>query len=196
MSEQTQSKKPSLWIDYGPVIAYVVTFNVARRFSPDNALYIGAGIFAIAVMIAMVYSKITYGKISTMLWVTAVIVIGSAAITIGFQNKTIFYMKPTAINILFGTTIIGSLLMGKNVFKAMMGEAYQLPDTAWRTLAWRWGFFFFFLAGVNEYVWRNFSETFWSNFKLGGMFPLTIAFTMLNIPLLMKHMTVQNDDKN
>ena len=195
MNEQVQSKKPSMWLDYGPVIAYVVTFNIARRFSPDNALYIGAGVFAVAVIIAIIRSKLVYGKISGMLWVTAVIVIGSAAITIGFQNKTIFYMKPTAINILFGLTIMGSLLMGKNVFKLMMGEAFDLPDAAWRILAWRWAVFFLFLAGVNEYIWRNFSETFWSNFKLAGMLPLTMVFTMLNLPLLMKHMKQVDEDK-
>lgn len=182
-------KNPSsVWIDLGPVIAYVIAFNVARKFAPDQALYIGAGVFAVAVIIAVLYSKFKLGKVSTMLWVTAVIVLGSAAITIGFQNKTFFYMKPTAINILFGSAILGSLLFGKNVFKMMMGSAYQLPEQAWRTLALRWGFFFFALAGLNEFIWRNFSEAFWSNFKLLGMFPLTIIFTALNLPLILKHL--------
>ncbi len=196
MSEQRHPKKPSsMWVDLGPVLAYVLTFNVARRFSPDNALYIGAGVFAVAILIAVIYSRVKLGKVSAMLWVSAVIVIGSAAITIIFQNKTVFYMKPTAINILFGLTILGSLAMGKNVFKLMMGEVYKLPDSAWRTLAWRWGFFFLFLAGVNEYIWRNYSEAFWSNFKLAGMMPLTLVFTMLNLPLLMKHMSAQEQNK-
>lgn len=191
---QPTKKKPSLWVDYGPIITYVIIFNIARRFNPDLALYIGAGAFAIAVIIAVIFSKLKYNKVSAMLWVTAVIVIGSAAITIIFQNKTIFYMKPTALNTLFGLTIMGSLLMGKNVFKLMMGEAYTLPDNVWRTLAWRWGFFFLFLAGVNEFVWRNFSEAFWSNFKIAGMMPLTIVFTMLNLPLLMKYIKLEVDD--
>lgn len=196
MNETSTSpaKHSSLWIDLGPVIAYVITFNLARRIYPDIALYIGAAVFAVAVIIAVIYSKIKFNKVSAMLWVTAVIVIGSTAITIGFQNKTVFYMKPTAINILFGLTILGSLVMGKNVFKLMMGEIYTLPDSAWRTLAWRWGFFFLFLAGLNEYIWRNYSEAFWSNFKLAGMFPITIVFTMLNLPLLMKHMAPETQD--
>ena len=191
----TQQKPSSTLTDLGPVLAYVVTFNLARKFSPDNALYIGAGVFALAILIAVIYSKVKFGKVSAMLWVSAIIVIGTAAITIIFQNKTIFYMKPTAINILFGATILGSLAIGKNVFKAMMGEAYKLPDNVWRTLAFRWGFFFLFLAGVNEYIWRNFSEAFWSNFKLAGMLPLTFVFTLLNLPLMMKHMTPPSEDK-
>ncbi|PHR61237.1 MAG: intracellular septation protein A [Robiginitomaculum sp.] len=194
--EPNETKKPnSTWIDMGPILAYVIAFNIARKVYPDAALYIGAGVFAVAVTISVIYSKIKLGKVSAMLWVTAIIVIGSAAITIGFQNKTVFYMKPTAINILFGLTILGSLIIKKNVFKAMMGEAYTLPDSAWRTLAWRWGFFFLFLAGLNEFIWRNFSEAFWSNFKLMGMFPITIVFTLINLPLLLKHMP-QNDDQS
>ena len=180
----------SFWTDLGPVIAYVIVYNIARRIYPEQALYIGAGVFAIAIIIAVIYSRLKTGKVSTMLWVTAIIVLGSAAITIGFQNKTVFYMKPTAINLLFGGTILGSLALGKNVFRMMFAEVYQLPDTAWRTLAFRWGIFFLFLAGLNEFIWRTYGEVFWSNFKLMGMFPITIVFTMLNLPLLMKHMKI------
>ncbi len=178
-----------MWTDLGPVIAYVIVFNLARRFTDsDTALYIGTAVFAVAIIIAVIHSKMKTGQVSTMLWVTAVIVLGSAAITIGLQNPTVFKMKPTALNILFGISILGSLAMGKNLFRLMLGEAFTLPDKAWRTLAFRWALFFFFLAALNEYIWRNYSTDFWSNFKLMGMFPITFAFTLLNLPLLMKHM--------
>ncbi|MEE9271939.1 MAG: inner membrane-spanning protein YciB [Robiginitomaculum sp.] len=198
----------SIWTDLGPVIAYVLMFNLARKFinkeaefnllgqivpGQDAPLYIGTLVFAIAIIIAVIVSKIKTGKVSIMLWVTAVLVLGAAAITIGFKNPTIFKMKPTAINLLFSGAILGSLAMGKNVFKAMMGGAYDLPDKVWRTLAFRWAIFFIFLAVVNEFVWRNYSTDFWSNFKLMGMFPLTLIFTMLNLPLMMKYM--KNEDK-
>ncbi len=186
----------SIWADLGPVIAYVIVYNVARRVYPDQALYIGAAVFAVAIIIAVIYSRLKTGKVSAMLWVTAVIVLGSAAITIGFQNKTIFYMKPTAINLLFGGVILGSLAMGKNVFRIMFAQVYNLPDKAWRILAFRWGVFFIFLAGLNEFIWRSYGEVFWSNFKLMGMFPITIIFTMLNLPLLMKHMKIDEEKPN
>lgn len=199
-------KKPSAWIEYGPVIAYVIIFNLSRRMidktaefnllgmsvpGEDAPLYIGALVFSIAALIAIVYSKIKTGKVSIMLWVTTIIIMGTAAITIGFKNPVVFKMKPTAMNILFGAAILISLAMGKNVFKAMMGGAYSFPNKVWQTLAIRWAFFFFAMALLNEYIWRNYSTDFWSNFKLIGMTPITIVFTMLNLPLMMKHMKTQ-----
>ncbi len=193
----------SIWTDLGPVIAYVLVFNIARRMidktqefnllglkvaGQDAALYIGTLVFALAIVISVIYSKLKTGKVSIMLWVTAVIVLGAAAITIGFRNPVIFMMKPTAINLLFGFTILGSLAAGKNIFQQMMGGSMHMPSQAWRVYAFRWGIFFLFLAGLNEFIWRNFSQDFWSNFKLFGMFPITFGFVLLNMPFLMKHM--------
>lgn len=203
-SQNTSSQpKSSIWTDLGPVIAYVLVFNIARRVidadtpfnlfgmslpGEDAPLYIGALVFAIGIIIAVIHSKLKTGQVSIMLKVTAVIVLGTAAITIGFKNPTIFKMKPTAINLLFGGTILGSLAMGKNVFKLMFAKVYKLPEKAWRTLAFRWGVFFLFLAVLNEYIWRNYSVKFWTDFKLIGMLPITFIFTLFNMPLLMKHM--------
>jgi len=202
-SSPSPKHKPSMWTDLGPVIAYVLVFNIARKMIDETAefnllgmsvpgedapLYIGALVFAVAIIIAVVHSKIKTGQVSIMLKVTAVIVLGTAAITIGFKSPTVFKMKPTAINLLFGLTILGSLAMGKNVFKLMFAQVYKLPEQAWRTLAFRWGIFFLFLAILNEYIWRNYSVKFWTDFKLIGMLPITLVFAMLNMPLLMKHM--------
>lgn len=189
-------RKPNnLLVDMGPVIAYVIAFNVARRFTDaDTALYIGAVVIAVAIVMAVVYSKKAYGKVSVLLKVSAVLIVGSVAITLGFRNPIVFKMKPTALNLLYGGMILGSLAMGKNVFKLLMGEVYTLPDQAWRTLAFRWGIFFLFLAGLNEFIWRTQSTEFWSNFKFFGMFPITMVFAMLNVPLLMKHASQSEDN--
>ncbi len=201
--DKNTENKGSFWTDLGPVLAYVLVFNLARRSidkhapfnllgqqvpGQDAPLYIGTIVFALAIIIAVVYSKLKTGKVSVMLWVTAVIVLGSAVITIGFKNPMFFKMKPTAINLLFGTTILGSLAMGKNVFRQMFDGVYHLPDKAWRVFAFRWGVFFLFMAGLNEFIWRTFSTDFWSNFKLFGMFPITFLFILLNMPFLMKYM--------
>lgn len=195
-TETPASKPNNLWVDMGPVIAYVLAFNISRRFTDaDTALYIGAVVIAVAIVIAVVYSKRAYGKVSVLLKVSALLILGSVAITLGFRNPIVFKMKPTALNLLYGGMILGSLALKKNVFKMLMGEVYSLPDKAWRVLAFRWGVFFIFLAILNEYIWRTQTTEFWSNFKFFGMFPITMAFAMLNVPLLMKHMP-QTEDKS
>lgn len=183
-----ESKPNSMMVDIGPVIAYVIAFNVARRFTDaTTALYIGAVVISVAIVLAVIYSKRVFGRVSVLLWVSAILIVGSVAITLFFQDEKIFKIKPTAINLLYGGMILGSLALGKNVFKMLMGEVYSLPDKAWRVLAFRWGIFFICLACLNEYIWRTQTTEFWSNFKLFGMFPITLVFAMANVPLLMKH---------
>ena len=62
-----------------------------------------------------------------------------------------------------------------------------MDDHNWLVLTLRWGLFFLFLALINEIVWRNFSENFWVNFKVFGMLPITITFTLAQMPYMMRH---------
>jgi intracellular septation protein len=121
-----------------------------------------------------------------LLFSTAIIVL-TAGLAIWSGNKTIFFMKPTVINALFGVAVIGGVFMKKNVIKMMMGEAIDLPDTKWDTLAIRWGIFFFAMAALNELIWRTQTEDFWATFKVFGFLPLTFVFTLAQIPFIQKH---------
>ena len=57
----------------------------------------------------------------------------------------------------------------------------------WRKLTLRWGLFFLFLAVVNEIVWRSFSTDAWVAFKVWGIMPITLVFTLSQMPLIMRH---------
>ncbi|MDD9329883.1 MAG: septation protein IspZ, partial [Bartonella sp.] len=46
---------------------------------------------------------------------------------------------------------------------------------------------FIFLAVLNEIIWRNFSDNFWTNFKVFGVMPLTFLFMLTQMPLIIKH---------
>ena len=49
------------------------------------------------------------------------------------------------------------------------------------------GIFFFGLAVLNEMIWRTQSEEFWVNFKVWGIFPLTLIFTAFQVPIINKY---------
>jgi intracellular septation protein len=51
----------------------------------------------------------------------------------------------------------------------------------------RWAVFFFFLAVLNEVIWRNFSTDFWVAFKVWGVMPLTFLFALTQVPLLTRY---------
>ena len=65
----------------------------------------------------------------------------------------------------------GTEVLVKSIEEAM--EALAIP--------------FFFLAILNELVWRTQSEEFWVNFKVWGLLPVTFIFTAFQIPLINKY---------
>jgi intracellular septation protein len=69
----------------------------------------------------------------------------------------------------------------------MLGKSIQLSDEGWKILNYRWMYFFFSLAILNEFIWRTQSEEFWVNFKVWGILPLTFIFTAFQISIIKKH---------
>jgi intracellular septation protein len=102
-------------------------------------------------------------------------------------------MKPTIVNTLFGAILLGGLFFGKSLLGYVFDSAFRLDAEGWRKLTLRWGLFFIFLAVVNEVVWRNFSTDAWVSFKVWGIMPITIVFTLLQMPLIQKHSLTEDN---
>ena len=109
------------------------------------------------------------------------------SLTLIFQDPTFIKIKPTIVNIVFAAgLIISRTFFQKNVLKIIFNKAFNLTERGWRVLNIRWSFFFIFLAILNEIVWRNYSTEIWISFKLWGIMPLTILWTLAQMPLVSK----------
>ena len=109
-------------------------------------------------------------------------------LTIYFNDPIFIYVKPTIINILFALALyFGKYFTNEPVLKKLMGKSIALSNIGWEILTKRWMYFFFVLAILNECVWRTQTEEFWVNFKVWGMLPITLAFTISQISLINKH---------
>ncbi len=184
----------SFWLDFGPLLVFFGAFHWLRRDNPDDAMLWAAGIFAVAAVIALAIGWVRHRTVSGMLLLSTGIIVVTAGLALLADNPIIFYMKPTIVNSLFGIAAIGGVLVGKNVIRLMIGSAFTLPDKVWNTLAIRWGLFFFACAALNEVIWRTQSEEFWVNFKVFGFLPLTLLFTLTQLPLIMKNGGVAGTD--
>jgi intracellular septation protein len=192
----------NIWTDIGPVLAFVIVYNVVRRFpenngllSKENGIYWATGVFMAAVAAAIGWTLMKGRKLPPMLIITGVVVMVFGGLTLWLQDPQFAYYKPTIINLLFCVTILGSLAIGRNIWKTAFEHAFTLPDHAWKTFALRWAGFYALLAVINELIWRNFSEDFWSNSKLFLSIPLAIGFMLLNLPFLMKHSIETPEEK-
>jgi intracellular septation protein len=119
--------------------------------------------------------------------VSGIVVFVFGALTLYLQDDEFIKMKPTIVNTLFGVILLGGLAFGKSLLGYVFDSAFHLDAAGWKKLTLRWGLFFLFLAILNEVVWRNFSTDFWVAFKVWGTMPITVLFTISQMPLIMRH---------
>ncbi len=141
----------------------------------------------IATVISVIIMYCFEKKISPMPIIGAVLVSVFGGLTIYFDNKVFFYMKPTIINILFALILMyGKFFLKKSLLQLLLENTIKLKDEGWKILTDRWIYFFIFLAFLNEMVWRTQSEEIWVQFKVFGILPITFVFTIFQIRIIEK----------
>ena len=176
-----------LLIDIGPLLV----FFAANFFAPVPQMlkiFVATGAFMAAMVVAMIYSALRFGRISPMLWFSGVLVVLMGGVTLWLQDETFIKMKPTFYYLLVAAILGFGLWADKPLLKRVLGSSYPgLDEEGWRKLTRNWAIFFAFMAALNEGVWRNSSTDFWVGFKLWGAIPLTFLFAIANIPMLLRH---------
>jgi intracellular septation protein len=144
--------------------------------------------FIIATLIALAVVYFSEKKIPMMPLMSGIIITLFGGLTLYFDNKIFFYMKPTIINLLFaGVLFFGRYFTRKPLLKMVFQNALNLESEGWKKLNYRWIYFFIFVAILNEIVWRTQSEVFWVHFKVWGLIPISFLFVASQIPLIKKY---------
>lgn len=183
-------------LELGPLVVFFLANSygnqLAEAFSVLKALggkiFIGTAFLMVAMVISQALSLWLTRHLAIMPLVTLFFVLIFGGLTLWLQDETFIKMKPTIVNLIFATILLGGLLFGKSLLAYVFDAAFNLDEEGWRKLTFRWGLFFIALAIMNEIVWRNFSNDFWVNFKVWATMPMTILFMMLQLPLLKRHM--------
>ena len=150
-------------------------------------IFIATALFMVATVLALGTSYALTRTLPIMPLVSGIVVIAFGALTLWLQNDLFIKLKPTIINTGFGLILLGGLLFGRSLLQPVFGAAFQMDAEGWRKLTFRWGVFFLALALLNEVIWRTQTTDFWVAFKVWGMMPITVIFTMSQMPLIMRH---------
>jgi intracellular septation protein len=174
-----------LALELGPLGVF---FFVNARFD----LITATAVFMVATFIALSVSWWLTRKLAIMPVITGIVVLIFGGLTLVLQDETFIKMKPTIVNVLFGTVLLVGLLFGRPLLGYVFDSVFRLDQEGWRKLTFRWGVFFFVLAALNEIMWRSFTTDTWVTFKVFGIMPLTIAFTLTQMPLIQRHSLPEN----
>lgn len=173
-----------LVFELGPLVVF---FAANARWG----LFAATGIFMVVTAISLVASIIVMRRVPIMPLVTGLVVLIFGTLTIYLNDETFIKLKPTIVNGVFGSLLLGGLAFGKPLLGYVFDAVFNLTHEGWKKLSFRWALFFFFLAGVNEIVWRTQSTDFWVAFKLFGFVPLGFAFALLQYRLIERY-SVEN----
>lgn len=193
----TRSSEPQgaakLLIDLGPLLVFFVV-NFLAPVPTFMKIFVATGAFMAAMVVAMIFSALRFGRISPLLWFSGVMVVILGGLTIWLHNESFIKMKPTLYYALVSGLLWFGLATDRPLLQRVLGSTYPgLNGNGWSKLTRNWAVFFAFMAVLNELVWRNSSTNFWIGFKLWGALPLTFLFAAANIPMLLRHGLMKDD---
>ncbi|NUT00703.1 MAG: septation protein IspZ [Sphingomonas sp.] len=183
------SRKGSSWtmlLDYGPLLVFFVTYKLAG--SGLQGSLIATFAFMIAVIASIAVGLLILKRVSPMVWISTILILGFGAITLYLRDPKFIQMKPTFIYVGFAVLLGAGLLRGKPLLKWLFGPVFPgLTEEGWLKLSRNWALFFAGLAVVNEIMRANLDFDTWLTLKVWGVTVVSIVFAIANMPMLLRH---------
>ena len=162
---------------------------------PKDAIYLATLVIIISTIIQNIGHWLTFKKLEKMHLISLGILLVFGTMTLGLKDPLFIKWKVSIFNWVFAAVIIGSMYIGKKpLIERMMSHAIEAPKLIWKRINISWGIFFALVGLVNLYVAYTYSEETWVNFKLFGMFGLTLVFMIAQGIYLAKHATPLEDN--
>ena len=167
--------------------AVEAVFGSGLTAHPNASILIATAVFMAGMLASLLATWMLHRTVPVMPLVSGAVVLVFGGLTLALPDDLFIKQKPTIVNSLFGSVLLGGLAFGKPLLPYVLGTVFHLDAEGWRKLTFRWGLFFFVLAAINELVWRTQSTDLWVAFKVWGVMPLTILFTLAQTPMMLRH---------
>lgn len=162
-------------LDLLPVAIFAAVF-----FASDVYYATGALMLAVSAQVALylILRKPLTRELKLTFWVSMIF----GALTLLFHNQVFIQWKPTIINWLLATSLVGSHFVGEhNLMRQLFAKQLTLVDEVWTRLNFGWAFGFFLAGALNLFVAYNFSMEVWVSYKLIGGTALTFLYVALTL---------------
>ena len=194
MSERPEPSGPMrLVVDFGPLVVFFVSYKLGGSGLP--AILFATKCFMAAVVIAIATALVTFRRVTPMLGLSTVLVLGFGGMTLLLQDQKYIQMKPTLYYGVFAVLLFAGLFRRKALLRWLFGPIFPgLSDEGWLKLSRNWAIFFAVLGVANEVMRATLSFDSWLSLKVWGVPIVSLAFAAANIPMLLRH-GLEADDK-
>jgi intracellular septation protein len=176
----------TMLLDYGPLIVFFVAYKMAG--SGLQGSLVATFAFMVAAIISIAIGLAVVKRVSPMVWVSTVLILGFGAITLYLRDPKFIQMKPTIIYVGFAVLLGAGLMKGKPLLKWLFGPVFPgLTEDGWVKLTRNWALFFAALAIANEVMRVTLSFDTWLTVKVWGVTAVSLIFAIANMPMLLRH---------
>ena len=201
-SKKHQMSWLNMLIEYGPIALFFIVYHhfapVQRSDSLGEiaAVIKGTGGFIAAAVVALAVSWFKFRKVSPMLLLSTALIVFFGSLTLFLRDPFWIQVKPTAIYLIFACALLIAWWRGKALLQVLLQSAFEgLDHAGWMLLSRNWGWFFVFFAVLNEVLRRELTTGQWIAAKLWLFMPLSFVFTLVHIPMLLRHGLGENETR-
>jgi intracellular septation protein len=180
-----------LLYDLFPLLLFFAAFKLYD-------IYTATAVAIVASVVQVAAQWLRRRRFETMPLVTLGVLIVFGGLTLWLHDDTFIKWKPTIVYWVLGTMVLGSQWIGRlTLVERLLGKQISLPAAVWSRQNLSWGLFFIALGALNLYVAFFFRpelaaaerQAIWVNFKVFGLFGLTLVFLLIQGVLMARHMT-------
>ncbi len=145
--------------EFGPILAFIIAFEIWGFQAGTIAMMV-------AVVIALFVLKRIENHIPIFALLSTVTVLLFGVLSLIKDIPSIFILRDTIFDGLFGLILLVSVYIKKPLFRYLFKNVFAITPLGWSTLSFRWGIFFIFLAVCNEWVRLNLTPEMWVGAKI------------------------------
>jgi len=169
-------------------LANQIPWVVIDAENPKDAMFFATLVIILATLLQNIVHYFVYRTFEKMHLISLGLLIILGGATIIMKDAQLLVWKVTVLNWLFALVFLGSQFFGeKTVVERLMGQAFRASQSLWKGLNIAWVIFFILIGIVNLYVFFQWGEDSWVNFKFYGLMGATFAFVIAQSVYLFKY---------
>lgn len=171
-----------IFLDLAPAVAFLAALLLGD-------IYVATAVLIASLWIALLAYRLIYGNVrkSHLLIAASATLLGG--MTLYLHNEIFIKWKPTLVYAVFALGMLGNRLLGRQPFmQKALHEAFDMPDELWRRVELAWVGFWVLCGLLNLYVAYHFSAQAWGVYKIVSAFALPVAFMLLHLPFIGRHL--------